>query len=675
MISDDKVLDMENLDFLNVDQLSDEQIDNLIKEIRKNKISFHPMYSTVMKLSDKKKELFIALLEIDPGLDEYFIVNGESVALQIKNEILQATFKRNIFTDIEVNFLKRVDSYNFIVALLNINFDKAIEILNSETIHMHKNEYSQIYQLLKEKIDINKFINAPSIRCNPYFVIDYLKNGGDSNNIDAKSIDFYEDFFEEIEDICNKRNIDVPIRADKTYKYNSIDDLKNVINDIKDKNNIIIFELAYDSRNEFSISKEIDYLKKLKDDGYRIFFQYKDDERHNSKPISLSKVIESENFIDMIINDIKSRNLSPLEQYILVFQLVRNFKDYKKEKDKKALSESRQLYRILNNDYIVCAGYTNLLVDLCERLGIPAKYEKLQSSTELHARPYVHIKDEKYDIDGYYVAEPTWADRGSFGDMSKPIMTTSEAANNEVSSRFDYVLQIKTVGEFEDLSSDEREKIIVYIKELDPIFYKQIVDLDFSKVENQQILINYLSEKIDKPISRNDIAKAMTEAQCSIYRERIDDLSKKSIYIKFLSNLGVSAMEIASDSEFLEYLEKRREDYSEMTLEEIEKVEPMSDLVIGYYVSAIAISSRKTISKEEFLKLKEAFPTIDNDPSIELKNYDDKVVISMKRIKKEKNMKFRELLSKVELNKMLFDEIISKLSNDKVNDKVTTTSI
>ena len=136
-----------------------------------------------MKLSDKKKELFIALLEIDPGLDEYFIVNGESVALQIKNEILQATFKRNIFTDIEVNFLKRVDSYNFIVALLNINFDKAIEILNSETIHMHKNEYSQIYQLLKEKIDINKFINAPSIRCNPYFVIDYLKNGGDSNNI------------------------------------------------------------------------------------------------------------------------------------------------------------------------------------------------------------------------------------------------------------------------------------------------------------------------------------------------------------------------------------------------------------------------------------------------------------------------------------------------------------
>ena len=61
-----------------------------------------------------------------------------------------------------------------------------------------------------------------------------------------------------------------------------------------------------------------------------------------------------------------------------------------------------------------------------------------------------------------------------------------------------------------------------------------------------------------------------------------------------------------------------------MTLEEIEKVEPMSDLVIGYYVSAIAISSRKTISKEEFLKLKEAFPTIDNDPSIELKIYDEK---------------------------------------------------
>ena len=69
-----------------------------------------------------------------------------------------------------------------------------------------------------------------------------------------------------------------------------------------------------------------------------------------------------------LIEPIKNSNLSPLEKFIAIYNVVKNFKPYKESPDQ--LEESRYLRYILNNEYMVCVGYAKLLKILCEKVGI-----------------------------------------------------------------------------------------------------------------------------------------------------------------------------------------------------------------------------------------------------------------------------------------------------------------
>ena len=656
---------------LDICKLTDEQIDEIIEIVKNKKIVFYPIISPFLELSDKMKELMSTLVEVKPEYDEHIINIGGVVAAQLKDEILKATIKRKVYSDYEVRFLLSEDRYDFLIILINEDINKCIEILKTRAVYLHKEEYKNIFHLLKDKIDINEMIDAPSIQINPYFIVEYLSNGGDPSKIDVSKVDCYEDFFDEIDNICKKRNVETPIKFNYTYDYKNIDDFKNKISNLKTKKEIVLFNLGLiGSNHEFEISKEIDYLNQLKDEGYKIYFQYKND-MEDSKIIDLNTIIDSEKFLNMIVDDIKSRNLSPFEQYLLVFQLVRNFKDYKEECAGESLSESRGLYRILNNDYIVCAGYTELLVTLCERLGINAKLEKLISKSVPHARPYFHLIDEKYGIDGFYISEPTWIGRGSLSNLlSCPIMTTEDAAKNDVSKRYDYVLQVKSIEEFKNLSIDERNRLLKYIKKLDPNFYEHFSKTtDLSEHEMQE-LVDYLSSKVDKKISKRTMAKAITEAQCSLFRDKIDDISKKGIYILALDSLELDAYEIVEEPEFNDYCKAKNVEYSDMTIGEVRKIEPLSSLYIGYYKTGIPTMCQKKISKEEYLELKKSYSNIENDSSVEMKIFDDYVIIMMKRVEIDDNMTINELLSKVELNRIMYDDFLSKLSINKKDKKV-----
>ena len=64
------------------------------------------------------------------------------------------------------------------------------------------------------------------------------------------------------------------------------------------------------------------------------------------------------------------------------------FKEYKEcEKDK---SEARNLYKILDNEYMVCVGYAKLLSDLLSKLNI--------NNTTLGITIDVSYENEKVDI-------------------------------------------------------------------------------------------------------------------------------------------------------------------------------------------------------------------------------------------------------------------------------------
>lgn len=131
-------------------------------------------------------------------------------------------------------------------------------------------------------------------------------------------------------------------------------------------------------------------------------------------------------------------NLSPFERYIYAYNVVKQYKQYKENEKNK--SASRNLYAILENEYMVCVGYSHMLEDLLNKSGIKSIYrsmgvddsydkkdekEVVKINRNGHARRFVYINDPKYGIDGFYVADPTW-DNDLKNDLYNHLLLTNE---------------------------------------------------------------------------------------------------------------------------------------------------------------------------------------------------------------------------------------------------------
>ena len=119
-------------------------------------------------------------------------------------------------------------------------------------------------------------------------------------------------------------------------------------------------------------------------------------------------------------------NLSPFEKFLYAYNVTKKYKKYKGNADNP--SDSRNLYSVLEGEYMVCRGFTALLNDLLNKLGIDnyiisatvdIGYDRVPynatnipedaiSKPGYHSRLRVNIVDPKYDIDGFYISDPTW---------------------------------------------------------------------------------------------------------------------------------------------------------------------------------------------------------------------------------------------------------------------------
>ena len=105
---------------------------------------------------------------------------------------------------------------------------------------------------------------------------------------------------------------------------------------------------------------------------------------------------------------INGQHLSPLEKFTLAYSIVIN-KIY--QDDNKNSSNPRNIISTLSSDKIVCCGYANELSALCQRIGVPCTC-RINSFGEKdkidnHSTCIINIQDEKYGINGVYVADPT----------------------------------------------------------------------------------------------------------------------------------------------------------------------------------------------------------------------------------------------------------------------------
>jgi len=217
-----------------------------------------------------------------------------------------------------------------------------------------------------------------------------------------------------------------------------------------------------------------------------------------------------------LISDAK--DLSNFEKYIYAYNVAKSFKKYKENYEDK--SASRNLYSILINNYMVCVGFSNMFGDLLDKLGIGNDYLSVNIDVSYddivvdeenfldvkkveyggHARRMVYLVDDKYGIDGFYVADPTW-DNSIEEDYYNHLILT----NNEV-------LEAKRYLWINTFDSSE----LFYVNSLEE--YTDKINFLLSREKNTKELKNLMWDLITFKLKKLD-------------RQYIDSLKEKYEYL------------------------------------------------------------------------------------------------------------------------------------------------
>lgn len=124
-------------------------------------------------------------------------------------------------------------------------------------------------------------------------------------------------------------------------------------------------------------------------------------------------IIRANQKLDDIADKIKKLDLSPAEQLLMAYFEVTGI-PYQEENCDEDKCTSRAIYSILNSNKIVCVGYVELLKEIMARVN---KNNIVMFENSLvvnengedynHMTAIVYLKDEKYNLNGYYYIDPT----------------------------------------------------------------------------------------------------------------------------------------------------------------------------------------------------------------------------------------------------------------------------
>ena len=130
----------------------------------------------------------------------------------------------------------------------------------------------------------------------------------------------------------------------------------------------------------------------------------------NTQPISIAEFEKTYNIINDIASKIKTLNLSPLEQIMYTYDLVRD-NVYNKELITEPPYISRDLTSVLLGNRIVCVGFSNIFNQILQNIGITSEKYRLKSIDQNepnHVINIVYVYDKKYNIEGNYLFDLTF---------------------------------------------------------------------------------------------------------------------------------------------------------------------------------------------------------------------------------------------------------------------------
>lgn len=321
------------------------------------------------------------------------------------------------------------------------------------------------------------------------------------------------------EEIYNLKYISPKTKINfKIDNYQNLELILNRLLELNSKNEIVINVKDKENFNKTNIYINSDKYSKL-----NIMIPSKVEKSYYYPLYSLQEYKKFENILYMFIKPAIDRNYSPFEKYIYAYNIVKKFKAYQENKDDPI--DSRDLYRILMNEFSVCLGYINIFENLLSKLGIPTIEKDVIVTTNKptesllnkegnidligHARAYSHIQDPKYGIDGFYISDPTW-DNNIEQDFYNHLAITDK--ENDYSFRMHY-----TESEFNNY------KDILFSSENKTDFYKRLERLIerkiTTKLQNKQN-IRTLSVNIYLDIIK-EILEVIKELDPNKYKEII----------------------------------------------------------------------------------------------------------------------------------------------------------
>ncbi len=224
---------------------------------------------------------------------------------------------------------------------------------------------------------------------------------------------------------------------------------------------------------------------------------------------SIKEIYETEKIIEQIANDIKNYNFSPLESIFAAYLIVTQYKDYKElEKESGDFSYytsplSRSIYNILLNEYIVCEGYARFFNKILAYLNIPSSEVIYKVTGGGHALSLTKVYDEKYNIGGSYLFDPTF---------DNALKRNNEKNNIHTNLNIPISNFCLSAGEFENAN----KKISTF-----DLLYKDISEDDLPSLEKNSIVFIYVS---NDSLETSILEECLKNVYVKIYNKEDENL-------------------------------------------------------------------------------------------------------------------------------------------------------
>ena len=293
-------------------------------------------------------------------------------------------------------------------------------------------------------------------------------------------------------------NLKIDYKKNKIIiKHNDYNNIIFLINKLNKECNIIIY---LEDRDKLEFNK-------ILENNYEAFSNVKirivkDIEKVN---YDIKTYCKHEKYLTSLIEP--AMDLSPFEKYLYAYNIVKKYKKFKENYVN--ATESRDLYKILYNDYIVCVGFSRLLVDLLYKLGIESEeigaivnigFDGVENNFELpesviteqdkHSRVRVKLIDSKYNIDGIFIADPTWDNHLEKDSYAYALMNAFEYDNIRRENYLDNDNIVELL--FTSYTIEEFYQRVNYIID----FLLKNIDTDNSEIDAYEVIINNIMRSI-----------------------------------------------------------------------------------------------------------------------------------------------------------------------------------